>query len=797
MRKIRFIFGILSLTCLTGCSTQQKSQIDTTLLGYVKPNLGTVHSRWFFYTPAAEPFGMAKLSASTNGTYGNKQGWEAIGYEDGHTSIDGFPCLHEFQVGGIALMPVTGTVKTIPGKMETPDEGFRSRFEKIDESAHPGYYTVLLKDYQVRVELTATARVGFQRYTFPASDQSHILFNIGNRQGESGAIKDAYIRQVDDKTIEGYVITEPEYVKKYQAGATVSMYFYAVLDKTPASVDVFHQGGQLQSGTEIHGPGAIMSLNYATKQDEQVNVKIGLSYTSIANAKQNLQTEANQLTFDQALAATTQKWHQALNRIKVTGGTEDNKVKFYTGLYHVLLGRGLANDVNGAYPKNDGTVGTLPKDRNGKPAYNFYNTDAIWGGYWNLTPLWAMVFPEYYNDWVNSQLRIYQDAGWLGDGVANSKYVSGVGTNMTSIAIAGAYNSGIRNFDIATAYEAALKNELGADHRIEGAGKMDVGQFVAKGYVPFDDSVFYGTHAGGSQFSVSHTLEYSFSAYAVAQLAKALGKEADYQKLMALSNGWAKVFDDTLKMVRPRVANGNFIDHFNPLESWRGFQEGNAFQYTFFVPQNPEGLVARVGQETFNHRLDSIFTVARQTVFGGGKVTNAFSGVSSPYNHGNQPSLHIPWLFNFSGKPYLTQKWTRLICEEFYGTTGEHGYGYGQDEDQGQLGAWFVMSSMGLFDVQGGACQHPTYQLGSPLFDRIEIQLSDRYASGKTFVIETEGNGSDAYYVQSAQLNGKPLDQCWLFRDELYKGGTLKLKMGTKPNQAWGTTIPVPCPQLK
>ena len=795
MKKSRFILGILSLLGLAACSTTTSTPLDETLIGYVKPNLGTVHSRWFFYTPAAEPFGMAKLGASTNGTYGNNQGWEAIGYEDGHTSIDGFPCLHEFQVGGISLMPVTGEVKTVPGKLEKPDEGFRSRFDKDSETAHPGYYSVLLKDYQVKTELTATTRVGFQRYTFPASRSSHILLNIGNRQGESGAVKDAYIHQIDGNTIEGYVVTEPEYVKKYQAGATVSMYFYAVLDKAPASVDVFYQGDSLKAGTEIKGPGAIMSLNYTTRQNDQVNVKIGLSYTSIANAKLNLETEAKNLTFDEALAATTQKWHKALNRIKVSGGTNDNKIKFYTGLYHVLLGRGIASDVNGAYPKNDGTVGVIPAGKDGKPLHNHYNTDAIWGAYWNLTPLWAMAYPEYYNEWVNSQLLVYKDAGWLGDGIANSKYVSGVGTNMVSIAIAGAYNSGIRDFDIATAYEAALKNELCSDNRIEGAGKMDVGQFVEKGYVPFDDSIFYGTHRGGSQFSVSHTVEYSFSAYAVAQLAKALGKEADYKQLMALSNGWTKLFDDDLKMIRPRVANGDFIDHFNPLESWRGFQEGNAFQYTFFVPQNPEALVARMGQEEFNHRLDSVFTEARKTIFGGGKVVNAFSGVASPYNHGNQPSLHIPWLFNFSGKPYLTQKWTRLICEEFYGTTGEHGYGYGQDEDQGQLGAWFVMAAMGLFDVQGGACEHPTYQLGSPLFDRIEIQLSDKYASGKTFVIETEGNSTGASYIQSAELNGKTWNKCWLFRDELFKGGVLKLKMGTQPNNNWGLEAPVHCPQ--
>ncbi len=778
MRKILFMLSCLA--CAMSCCN---NEVDT--LGYVNPNLGTVHSRWFFYTPASVPFGMAKLGASTNGTYGNEQGWEAVGYEDGHTSIDGFPCLHEFQIGGVSLMPVTGGVKTVPGTLEDPDNGFRSRFTKENETAGPGYYSVVLDDYGVKAELTATTRVGFQRYTFPASDESHILFNIGNRQGESGQVKDAYIR-IDGKVVEGYVVTEPEYVKKYQAGASVPMYFHAVLDKAPASVDVFYQGGDIVPGTEIKGPGAIMSLNYNTSDNEVVNVKVGLSYTSIENAKMNMLAEAENLSFDAARKAAQKEWAEQLGRINVYGGTEDSRVKFYTGLYHALLGRGVASDVNGAYPKNDGSVGQIPLGEDGKPVHSHYNTDAIWGGYWNLTTLWALAYPEYYNDFINSQLLVYQDAGWLGDGIANSKYVSGVGTNMVSIAIAGAYNSGIRNFDVEKAYEAALKNELGWEGRIEGAGKMDVKHFIEKGYVPYDNSVFFGVSPYGATFSSSHTLEYSFSAYAVAQMAKSLGKTEDYEKLTELSYGWEKLFDDELKLSRPRVPSGEFIDNFNPLESWRGFQEGNAMQYTFFVPHHPEKLVEKMGAEEFNVRLDSIFTQARKTIFGGGKVINAFSGLQSPYNHGNQPSLHIPWLFNFSGKPYLTQKWVRLICDEFYGVTGEHGYGYGQDEDQGQLGAWYVISSMGLFDVQGGSDERPTFQIGSPLFDRIEIKLSDEYASGKTFVIETEGNGPEAYYVQSATFNGRPLDKCRLYRDEVFEGGKLRLVMGDKPNTEWG-----------
>lgn len=784
MKKILTL--ILGAAALASCS----SGVNEEILGYVNPNIGTVHSRWFVYTPASVPFGMAKLGASTNGTYGNVQGWEAVGYEDTHTSIDGFPCFHEFQVGGLSLMPVNGEVKTTPARLENPQDGWRSTFDKSDEEAHPGYYSVLLKDYGIRAELTATKRVGFQRYTFPASESSHIIFNVGNREGESGNVRDSYA-VCDGNVVSGYIVTEPEYVKKYQAGATVCMYFYATLSKVPESVSGFqYYGSELKDGNSIQGPGAVLVLNYKTFENEQIDVKLGLSYTSVENAKANYMAEAEDLSFDNARRSAAEDWSEQLSRIEVKGGSEDSRIKFYTGLYHCLLGRGLASDVNGAYPKNDGTVGQIELGKDGKPVHNHYNTDAIWGGYWNLTPLWALAYPEYYNDWCASQLLIYKDAGWLGDGIACSKYVSGVGTNMVSIALAGAYNSGIRDFDIETMYAAARKDNLEWRDRIEGAGKMDVRRFVEDGYVPYVDDPGFVAYEKGATFSVSHTLEYSFSAYATAQLAKQLGHEEDYRQLMELSDGWAKVFDDDLKLVRPRVPGGEWIDNFDPYESWRGFQEGNAMQYTFFVPQNPDSLIARMGKDEFNERLDTIFTQARKTIFGGGKVAFAFSGLSSPYNHGNQPSLHIPWLFNFSGKPYLTQKWTRLICDEFYGTDGEHGYGYGQDEDQGQLGSWYVLAAMGLFDVQGGACSEPTYQLGSPEFDEITVHLSKFNTKGGTFKIRAKGNSADAMYVQNVTFNGKPLDRCWLYRDEVFNGGELVLQMGTEPSDVWNNSEP-------
>lgn len=773
-----FVLKKIMIPCLLIASlTTLRAQEDYTQ--FVDPNIGTAHSRWFFYTPAAVPFGMAKPAPATNAHYGNVHGWDAVGYDHRHESIEGFPNLHEFQVGGIVFMASTGTLKTIPGKLENPDEGYRSRFDRKDEVAVPGYYSVILKDHRIKAELTATERVALHRYTFPAGKESHILFDIGNKQGESGNVKDAKVYMTPDGRIEGFVTTLPLYVQKYQPGAEVSMYFSAVVDQKPSSFGVF-KGPTSRAGiNEERGVGAGLYLTFETQDNESITVKAGFSYTSVENARLNLQTEGKDLNFDIAKRNAHAKWNDYLGRIHVEGKVQEDKVKFYTGLYHALLGRGLASDVNGAYPKNTGGVGMIPTDANGKPIHNHYNTDAIWGGFWNLTQLWALAYPEYYSDFIKSQLLVYEDAGWLGDGIANSRYVSGVGTNFVSLVMASAYMAGIRDFDVSKAYEAALKNEIDGKDRPHGSGKMDVEKFVKFGYVPHLDK-----GAGGGelwQFSASHTLEYSFSSYAVAQWAKALGKKDDYEKLMRLSRGWEHLFDPKLNLVRPKLANGEFIDNFKPSEPWRGFQEGNAWQYTFYVPHNPEALVKKVGRENFNMRLDSIFTTSQKNAFGGGTTLDAFSGLAGLYNHGNQPNLHTSWLFNFSGKPSLTQKWVRAICNEFYGTTGIHGYGYGQDEDQGQLGAWYVIASIGLFDVKGLTEPEPTFGIGSPLFDRVVIELHRDYASGKKFVIETNNNSSNNQYVQSINLDGKKLGKPFIKLSEIQDGGKLVLEMGEKP----------------
>lgn len=772
-----FVAGLCVIA--TACSGGQNASTQEQLAQYVEPRIGTAHCRWFHFAPGSMPFGMAKPGPSTNGFLGNASGWEASGYDYRDSTIAGFPCLHEFQVGGITLMPTNGPLHTLPGEVNNASgAGYASLFSRNDEIATAGYYSVLLQDYNIKAELTATPRVAFQRFTFPAGADSRILFDIGNRQGESGAVRDAQVCLTEDNRIEGWVVTEPEYVKKYQPGATVPIYFSAVVDKIPTGCGSFNGASVREGSREATGPGAGLYLTFQTAQGEAVTAKIGVSYTSVENARLNLQTEAPNLTFDQAKQASHAAWEEYLGRIRVETPVREDKVKFYTGLYHTLLGRGLASDVNGAYPRHDGSVGQIPL-REGKPAHNLYNTDAIWGGQWNLAQVWALAYPEYYSDYISSHLLVYKDSGWLADGIANSRYVSGVGTNLLSAVIAGAYQCGIRDFDTELAYEACLKNELVGDNRAMGAGKIDTRDFVNYGYVPHQ-----GQGEGPDEafmFSASHTLEYSYSAWALAQWAQKLGKTDDYARLMHLSKGWERIYDPSTNFIRPKNADGSFLEPFNPMEVWRGFQEGNAWQYTFYVPHDAQGLVDKVGAETFNHRLDSIFTVSRQLIFSGGKEVGAFAGLQTLYNQGNQPCLHISWLFNEAGRPSLSQKWVRAILNEFYGTEGIHGYGYGQDEDQGQLGAWYVISSLGLFDVKGLTDSQPSFALGSPLFDKVTIRLDERYYPGREFVIQARNNNLENTYVDRFELNGAKLDAARIPFSAIAQGGVLDVTMSNQP----------------
>lgn len=767
-----------ALTTLLLCSfTSSKAALP---VDWVDPQIGSVHGRWFFYTPAALPFGMAKLAPTTN-AYNSPGSWMPNGYDDRHGSIEGFAHLHEFQIGGIVTLPTTGVLKTMPGSLTAPDSGYRSRFEKSSEIARPGYYAVTLADYGIRAELTATERVGLHRYTFnKAAKSARILFDIGHPQGESATVVGTSIKF--DKArgeVSGYVECYPAYATFCDEGNTVKAYFVAKVDKTPKSVGTFRDSLIFRNTDTITGVGTGMFLEFAAKKGEVVQMQVGLSYTSIEGARRNLESEMKNMDFDKAHAKATERWNEMLSRITVEGGADVDKTKFYTGLYHALLGRGLASDIDGSYVTHSKTIAQTPLDAAGHPTRHHYNTDGIWGGFWNLTQLWTLAYPDYFNQYVLANIDFAKHTGWLHDGQAAGVYTNGVQTNFMGLIICAAYNAGILTENIDAAYRAVRRNELGYIGRDSGAGRYDNESFVKKGFVPWKEYIM--PNGWVSNFGASHTLEYSFAASAAATMARKLGHTADADTLSQLANGWRLLFDTTTMCIRPRTEDDQFITDFDPMRAWAGFQEGNAAQYTWYVPHDVKGLINIMGVDTFNKRLEETFTQSRLTGFGGGEDIDSFSGVEKLYNHGNQPCLHNSWLFNFSGKPWLTQLYTRLICNEFYGVTPTHGYGYGQDEDQGQLGAWYVMAAMGLFDVEGGTGENPTMQIGSPLFERISIKLDPRYYSGSEFVIEALDNGPENYYVRSAELNGKPVNALIIPLRDIQKGGRLQLQMSPTP----------------
>ena len=772
--------GFLSLVLLVSCAfLRAEAQTSQSLIQYVEPRIGTAHCRSFHFAPGSMPFGMAKPGPSTNGSLGNADGWQATGYDYRDTSIEGFVCTHEFQVGGITVAPSTGQLRTLPGNPDgTGPKGYRSAYSHDQEYATAGYYQVVLQDYNINAEVTATDRVAYLRFTFPESKSSHLIFDIGHQQGESGKVKDSEVWINEDGSVEGWVVTLPEYIKKYQPGADQRIYFSAIVDKKPTKGGVFNGNKVSENQTYAHGIGAGAYLDFNTSKDEQITVKVGISYTSVQNARINLKAEATGVSFDEAKAASQKAWEEALGRIIVEGNNQDDLKKFYSGLYHALLGRGVMSDVNGAYPKHNGTIGQVPME-GGKPKYRMYNTDAMWGGQWNLTQLWALAYPEHLSEFVSSTLQEYKDCGWLADGLANSKYVSGVGTNQLPLMIDAAYQCGIRDFDLELAYEACLKNEMDGKNRPQGAGKDDTADFVELGYAPHKE---LGERGEDFYFSGSHTLEYAFSAYATAMLGKSLGKTQDYDKLMWMARGWERIFDEKTGYMHPRLRNGEFIANFDPMQVWRGFQEGNAVQYTFYVPHMPEELIKKVGEDEFNKRLNDIFTASQPQIFSGGKEIDAFAGLRTYYNQGNQPCLHISWLFNHSGRPDLSQKWVRAICDEFYGTDGIHGYGYGQDEDQGQLGSWYVLAGIGLFAVDGLTSPEPEFSIGSPIFDKVTIKLNPDYFKGKEFVITAKNNSKKNIYVKPSKLiNGKKSKAGSIKFSDVTNGGTLNLTMSKKP----------------
>jgi predicted alpha-1,2-mannosidase len=745
---------------------------DKEPVDYVNPMIGTSGARWMLYPGPCLPFGMVKLSPDNTAETHYKLG---AGYEYTIKSISGFGFVHSWMMNSFITMPTMGNIEVLPGTVENPDAGYRSRINPENIVASPGYFSVLLDDYGIKAELTTTTRAGFQRYTFPKKESGQVLFDMKVAEEEPSTIVSASIKKVSDTEIEGYVSRKAGEWNEY------TVYFVARFNQPIASIggwkgtEILNETNELKTDQNLDF-GAFLKFNL--KSDPTILMKTGISYVSVDQARLNLDTEMNKFgwDFDAAHQNARNIWNELLGKIKVEDGSETDKMKFYTNLYRTYSSRTIFSDVNGKYTDMCEKVQQVKN-----PDSPVMGCDAFWGSAWNLNQLWSLATPHWAEKWVNSELELYDKGGWLPDAPGGLEYSSIMVAAHQIPLIVNAWQKGIHGFDAEKAYKAMKEIQMnpGRPHECGGyVGNRNLKVYKEMGFVPANEG------------PVSNTLEYAYDDWCVAQMAKALGKMDDYKYFMQRGQNYRNVFDPSSKYVRAKYAGGPWIEDFSYDKGAGGqgqnfgygskdYVEANAWQFSWFVPHDLKGLIELMGKEEFNRRLEEGFKKS------GPYFTTEF------VNHGNQPNMEAGWLFNYSGKPWLTQYWVREILDGFYGTDPVDGY-HG-DEDQGQMGAWYVMSAIGLFEMDGGASVDPVYEISSPIFEKITIQLDPKYYSGKEFTIEAKNSSKVNRYIQSATLNGKPLNKFWFRHADLIKGGKLVLTMGDQPNKLWASKCELPC----
>jgi predicted alpha-1,2-mannosidase len=736
---------------------------------WVDPLIGTAGSRWFFFSSACRPFGMVNLSPDTriDGAWGS-------GYRYGRDTIVGFSHIHAWQLAGISAMPVVGEVNPVHGV-----KAYESKFSHSNEIVRPGYHKVTLDRYNIRVELTSTTRVGFHRYTFPESGGSQFLFNLGGILGPS-EMTDGMARIVNNREIEGYSVngSTRRRPKEYP------VYFVAAFNKPFNRMDGWQEDMLRTDIEQISGSNAGVMLRFNTGEDEEVLMKVGISYCSIEQARLNLETELNHWNFDEIVRDSEDEWNEWLSKIQVKGGTHDEKTRFYTDLWRSLQGRRIISDVNGKYADYTGDerrIRQLPLNENGRPLFNYYNSDSFWGAQWTLNTLWHLVYPHITEEFVNSMLTMYKDGGLIPRGPSGGNYTYVMTGASTTPFIVSAYMKGIRGFDVDLAYEGLKKNHLpggimskaGYEHNTSRGGGLE--EHIELGYVPFPLSDrSYGFHQDGA----GQTLEYAYQDWCLAQMASALGRHDDEELFLQRSQNYRNLYDPSTGWMRPRTREGRWTEPFDPLAARRaGFVESNAAQMTWFVPHDIPGLAELMGgYDSLVHRLNKSFELTREYNF----INN-----SSWTNYSNQPATQMAHIFNYANAPWLTQYWVRKVIEKTFSDVTPRD-GYKGDEDQGLMGSLGALMKIGIFELHGGAVNDPFYELTSPIFDQITILLDQDYYSGEKFVIDVENNASAHYYIQSAVLNDQPLYTPFIPHQKVVDGGRLKLILGPEPKKDWG-----------
>jgi predicted alpha-1,2-mannosidase len=702
----------------------------------VDPFLGT-GAHGHTYPGPALPFGMVQVGPDTR-----LSGWDgSSGYHDSDRTVYGFSHTHLSGTGiadynDVLLLPATGDVVLHNSYEREDGQGYGSAFRKENERAEAGYYAVDLDRYHTRAELTATRRAGMHRYTFPRSEAAYILLDLQHRD----PVLDSSLRVVGPTEIEG--------MRRSRSWAQDQRLYFVARFSRPFDAEIAVDDVLRPDLREAVGRNLKVVLRYHTRDGEAVLVKVGLSAVDVEGARRNLDAEVPGWDFDGTREAARKEWRAALGRVDVKGGSDAQRQVFYTALYHAMLAPNLYMDVDGRYRGTDGQV------HRGE-GFEYYTVFSLWDTFRAQHPLLVLLEPRRTRDFIETFLRQHEQGGHLPvwELSANETWCM-IGYHAVSV-IADAFLKDIRGFDAGQALDAMV---AAAD-----SDRYGLTQYRRQGYIP---------HESEGE-SVSKTLEYAYDDWAIARMAQALGRDDVYRRFLRRAQSYKNVLDPETGFMRGR-GYGRWHAPFDPFEVNFHFTEANAWQYSFFVPHDVSGLMAAWGgAEKLAERLDALFAASSQTT---GRQQNDISGLIGQYAHGNEPSHHMAYLYNYAGQPWKTQQMVRRILTERYGTGPE---GLAGNEDCGQMSAWYVLSALGFYPVTPGSLD---YALASPLFEEAVLHLP----GGRRFAIEAKNSSNTNIYIQSARLNGRPYTRSYLRHEDLVAGGRLVFEMGPEPNRAWG-----------
>ncbi len=725
------------------------------ILQYVNPFIGTGGTGHTF-PGATFPFGMVQVSPDTGTT-----GWDhCSGYVYSDNSIEGFSVIHLDGTGAadggeVMLTPLVGNVKLTPFFLM----GYRSVFSHKNESASPGYYSVKLDD-GIKVELTATRWVAFEKYIFPSSATTAcIVLNLGHKIGDN--LTSAWAEVISNSEIEGYIkggrfcgATQPHTIYFYMNFSIPSEKF-----GTWEGLKIFDDKKTVVLSQDQLYPAGGIYVRFNTKESREIIIKISISYTSISEAIKNMST-ASSLSFEEALESAKNAWENYLERITVSSTNIDDLTKFYTSLYHTAIDPSLLSNVDGTYPgPNNNIYSSL---------YPHYTTFSLWDTYRAENPLLTIIDPEMETNEIRSLIDVYKEGGWLPKWYEANTYTNCMIGSPADNVIAEAIIDHLKGFDVDTAYQAIRKDAFvqGTNH-----GRRNLDLYMKFGYIP-DNLVDQAT---------SKTLEYSFNDFCIAEAATFIGKSDDYDVLIKRAENWKNVFDQAIGFVNGRDSNGNWVKDLDPVYGeYSFFTEGNAWQWTFSVTPDMYGLIKLLGGVSeFDKKLDKLFSTTAK-ISGPPDITGCIGQAAL----GNEPSQRLPYLYIYGKQAWKTQKIVRYAMDHVYGTNPS---GLPGNDDCGEISSWFVFSSMGFYPEP----PLPYYFVGSPLFSKIQIHLPN----GNIFTVIAENNNKDNIYIQSAYLNDVKINRAWITYSEIERGGTLKLVMGNRPNKQFGIE-PFPDPFL-